>query len=227
MGTTHQTFSAPGSIMRFLRMAEHLTQKELESKTGVATNLISRMERGMFGKLAYARAVADVFGVNVDMLVKNDFATLAATRTKPIEVSKQRSEDYRERQIKRSIIGGVGEDYIVRQEQKRLAGTGYDNLVNGNYAEDRTAGFDVLSFSEYGVPRYIEVKSTILNNTKDGFDISSNELEFAKFCAREGLDYQLIHVFNMRKQEADWKLVSYTAQELLALPIRDVTYHIG
>lgn len=96
-------------------------------------------------------------------------------------------------------------------------GTGFEHLIAGDYALDESSGFDIFSFTEAGSPLYIEVKSSIGNEQQ--FFISTNELEFIKFCAEHKLPYQLIRVRNVF-EKSKRTFTIYTAEEVLQMSMK-------
>lgn len=226
MRKKHDPHPKPGSLLRFLRLSEGLTMKQLSKFTKVSINNICHMERGLYGPFPRAKAVADYFEITVDALVRDDYTALAQSRMTPVTVSAVHRTRERSAQIKRMETGDKGEAYVLKMEYKRLSGTRFENLVNGNYSDDFSAGFDIMSFSENGVPIYIEVKSTLNPDGAEPFFMTAGERRFAEHCLRNGLDYRLYRVYNLARKPADWKYEVYTAEEILGFQFEVEDYRV-
>lgn len=72
-------------------------------------------------------------------------------------------------------------------ERAMLTGTRYANAVNPRFADPKESGIDVLSFMGAGIPRYIEVKTTLYTNPDTPYDYSESAL-----CARRPFPYMLV-----------------------------------
>jgi hypothetical protein len=81
-------------------------------------------------------------------------------------------------QERRKEIGRQGEEYIVEYERRNLAKAGYSELaanVKRISVEDIGAGYDVVSFTNNGEEKRIEVKTTI--GSGYSFEITTNEIQ--------------------------------------------------
>lgn len=218
----------PHNMTHFLRLADHLTLEELHDRTGVSTNMLSRMERGQYGSISTTKRVADAFRVSMNTLARNDYLALAKERPEPILVSDRHRRQYRSQQAVKNEVGDAGEAYVLKLERARLANTPFAALVNGNYSEDFRAGFDIASFTENGEPLSIEVKSSLDASPEPDFYITAGELRFAIQASRNGWNYRLIYVYGMRsKNREKWNCRSFTADEVLALPLQVATFRVG
>lgn len=218
----------PHNMTHFLRLADHLTLEELHDRTGVSTNMLSRMERGQYGSISTTKRVADAFRVSMNTLARNDYLALAKERPEPILVSDRHRRQYRSQQAVKNEVGDAGEAYVLKLERARLANTPFAALVNGNYSEDFRAGFDIASFTENGEPLSIEVKSSLDASPEPDFYITAGELRFAIQAARNGWNYRLIYVYGMRARNREkWNCRSFTADEVLALPLQVATFRVG
>jgi|SRR5450755_642338 Domain of unknown function (DUF3883) len=105
--------------------------------------------------------------------------------------------DYGALQEENQRRGALGEQLVVIFERQRLTQSGHPDLadqVRWAARDDGDGlGYDVLSFSEDGRERHIEVKSTALG-AQTPFYISSAELEFAR-C--HPLSFALYRVYDV------------------------------
>jgi len=106
--------------------------------------------------------------------------------------------NYEERQQINSQRGNKGEEIVLEYERKRLKEQFVDSSIIDKVRrvslESDDYGYDILSFSSDGKPRYIEVKSTSKEPGNFTFFYSANELSTAK---RLGNEYTIIAVFNV------------------------------
>ena len=203
----------PLTVARYLRHFRGLTMMELADKLRLPYPTVFSLEHGQGTNLNSLRRVAEYYRVSLDCLARNDMAAAATQLTCPAIRSNRTKKILREKQKRRDAIGDHGERIVIERERKRLAGTPYELAVNGNVSEDLSA-FDVLSFSEDGIPIYIEVKTTVLGKDDDFF-ISRNELEFARTCKERGLLYQLHRVYALDEVSGSCSVAVLTADELL------------
>ena len=116
--------------------------------------------------------------------------------------SKEQFEiDYAQLEALRKRIGDIGERYVFEREKARLAkaNSKFADFVDATPAKDHQNGYDILSYTEDGVPIYIEVKST-LGDLYTPFYITSNEKETAKRIRKDGGIYQVHRVYNIGKE---------------------------
>lgn len=116
--------------------------------------------------------------------------------------SKEQFEiDYEQLEALRKRIGDIGEQYVFEREKIRLtkANSKFADAVDRTPAKDHRNGYDILSYTEEGVPIYIEVKST-LGDLHTPFYITSNEKETAERIRKEGGIYQVHRVYNIGKK---------------------------
>lgn len=109
--------------------------------------------------------------------------------------------DYAQLEALRKKIGDIGERYVFEREKARLqkANSKYADSVDATPAKDPQNGYDILSYTEDGVPIYIEVKST-LGDLYTPFYITANEKETAEHIRKEGGIYQVHRVYNIGKE---------------------------
>lgn len=109
--------------------------------------------------------------------------------------------DYVQLEALRKRIGDIGEQYVFEREKARLqkANSKYADSVDATPAKDPQNGYDILSYTEDGVPIHIEVKST-LGDLYTPFYITANEKETAERIKKEGGIYQVHRVYNVGKE---------------------------
>lgn len=100
---------------------------------------------------------------------------------------------YRSVNARRELVGEMGEQRALEQELEMLKGTGFENAVNQNYADDEGAHFDLLSFTKDGTPKICEVKATSLRGGS-GFYMTAAELNMTRFCRDDGILYEVHYI---------------------------------
>lgn len=216
----------PGSLLRMLRLNRGMTLQELAKEIGIGTNTLCTFERGEFGHLGSAQTLARYFGVTLNELVTDDYASLGAHTVIPAPTFNRNRTRIRKSQEQCNDTGDRGEEYVVALERKRLAGTVFSNLVSGNPSDDLSIGFDVFSFED-GSPMYIEVKSTLSNDPKEAFSMSAGEYEFAKTCAQTGRNFKLYRVSGMRKKQDRWHVDTYSAEDIIGMKAEVESYRMS
>ena len=88
-----------------------------------------------------------------------------------------------ERDMKNRALGEAGEQFVVNHEKRFLTMIGRKDLADDVrwIAKDEGdgAGYDILSFSDRGVPKYVEVKTTV-GGSRTPFFLSRNEFAFSR-----------------------------------------------
>ena len=129
----------------------------------------------------------------------------------------RRKPDYAERDAKNRKIGLSGELLVIQHEKTRLSRLGRSDLaeliVHVSEIEGDGAGYDIRSFKDDGSPLFIEVKST-RGGAETSFFISAAELEFSE---RHPNDYELIRVFNLQDEGAEFYRLAGKLRERLRL----------
>lgn len=91
-------------------------------------------------------------------------------------------------------LGRAGEQWVLAYEQARLNEVGRPDLFTRvDWVSDRLGdgtGFDIQSYEESDVPRYIEVKTTNAGHAS-AFVVSRNELEFSREAGEQFFLYRL------------------------------------
>lgn len=103
--------------------------------------------------------------------------------------------DFDEVNKHRARIGSIGEQVVLRHEKAALLARGRTDLavkVHQLSLEDTYAGYDIVSYDEYGNEKKIEVKATFQKQGNNfSFNISKNE----KAVAESVEDYYIYLVF--------------------------------
>ena len=189
-----------------------LTQQQLADACGLKVIDVGKLERKEYGiQLSKLRTLAAHLRVPLDAIIHDrlDLA-LASLHTAPVldHASKRK---LRSRQLKRLDNGLRGEELVLAEERRKLAGTPYENAVDPHYALDPSFGFDLLSFTPDGQRLYIEVKTT--SDKKNApFFMSASEKAFMEFCHATGRNYELHRLFDI---DGKPRRVIYTAKDLL------------
>ena len=186
----------PITVARYLRNFNGLSMETAANKLGISYLTLFNLEHGGKTRLDSLRKLADFYHVTLDCLARNDFGAAAAQLYSPTIRNGRVKALLREKQQRYDEIGDRGERLVVEHERTRLSNTPFALAVNGNVAEDLTAGFDVLSFDEFGKPIYIEAKTTI-DGADTPFYMSRRELEFARTCYENEDNYQLHRLYNL------------------------------
>lgn len=182
------------NLMHDLRRREDLSQQELAKATHLTANDISRCERhGRVGMNKYI-TLADYFHVSVDALVMDECSAVFAMLTAPVKPTHRNSLRMERISARRYELGRLGEEWVFRQEIRKLAGTPYANAVNPNYANEPSAGFDIRSYDMDGEPILIEVKTT-RGDAEERFVMTEAECRKAGECLKEGIRYEIHRVF--------------------------------
>ena len=95
------------------------------------------------------------------------------------------------------VIGLRGEELVVIYEKNQLKSLGLEGLskqVKWVSRQSDDYGYDVLSFDEFGLEKYIEVKTTTIDNDQRPFDISANEVNTSN---QYGDQYWIYRVYNV------------------------------
>ena len=209
------------NIITFLRMHYGLTQQQFADACGLKVIDVGKLERKEYGiQLSKLRTLAAHLHVSLDAIIHDrlDLA-LESLHTAPVidHASKLKLQNT---QLKRLDNGLRGEELVLAEERRKLAGTPYDNAVDPHYALDPSFGFDLLSFTPDGKPLYIEVKSTA-EKTDTPFYMSAGEKAFMEFCHETGRNYEVHRVFDI---DGKPKRVIYTLKDLLYFRYTPHTY---
>ncbi len=203
------------SALRYLRLAEGISQEDLAVEVGLPLDSVVAFEEGCrWMPLCDMVQLSDYFAVGCSVLLNDNMKEAAASIGRPIvRDTLQQQERCRTRQEYRDQIGTAGEEWVTQMERERLDGTPYANAVNPNYANDPDSHFDILSFTESGECVFIEVKSTG-GGEEMPFFITDAEFHFLRKCADEGKRYELHRVTHVTNPAMRKRFV-YTAKDLI------------
>ena len=215
--------SSPVSLLRYLRVYLGLTQQKLGDFCGLSPNDVSRFERGFRGiGIGRVLRLADYLGITVDDLAYDRFANALKTlRPRPKRNEAAQKKQKQVRKVK-DQLGRDGEAYVAQLEREKLNGTVYANGVNEAFADDFTAGFDIMSFTPDGQQLFIEVKTTG-GEADEPFYLTANEKAFMELCARNRYRYELHRVFRFNGKASR---VIYTAEEMMGFHYDPCVYMV-
>lgn len=112
-------------------------------------------------------------------------------------------------QIKKNI-GDFGEQLVLEYERKLLAKHPdiAKRIEHTAAIKGDGCGYDIKSYTETGLPKYIEVKSTKQNKPADFF-ISSREKEVADEMYRNGKNYYIYRVYKINLKNRTGELIIF------------------
>jgi Domain of unknown function (DUF3883) len=103
-------------------------------------------------------------------------------------------------------LGKAGESFVVKHEKRFLHLIGRQDLAKDvrwiAEEEGDGAGYDILSFTDRGDTKHIEVKTTV-GGSRTPFFVSRNEYEFCKHAQDS---YSLVRLFDFRKNVRGFEL---------------------
>lgn len=203
----------PENVLYYMRSRLGLTQKQIAKATGLTEQDISRIENGADNPFIETFILlARYFNIPIDAFVHNNLKIALSSFTKPPKILHNNSKRIKARRDKCDEIGHKGERWVYKEEYKKLKGTGHENGINPNFADNDESNFDILSFDLDGRAIIIEVKATI-GDEWDPFYISANELNIAKQCIKDGINYEIHRVYCIDDSKRRGKTI-ITAKEL-------------
>jgi hypothetical protein len=116
---------------------------------------------------------------------------------------------------RRTELGRLGEDYVIRYETNRLlefAELDADRIVHLSDEQGDGAGFDVISLNEDGTERFIEVKTT-KGSLDTPFYMTENERAYFELHKNEG-DLFIYRVYNFDEINKTGKIEVIPADKL-------------
>lgn len=129
-----------------------------------------------------------------------------------------RKFDPAKRDARNRLLGREGEERIFLSEIARLTASGKKNLASKvrwiSETDGDGAGFDILSFSESGQERLLEVKTTT-GHQKTPFYISENERSLS--VERPG-EFRLVRLYDFRKTPKAFKLAPPLENSIVLRP---------
>lgn len=117
-----------------------------------------------------------------------------------------RKFDYAERDLQNRSLGTAGEEFVLNFEKQQLNLAGRADLSNNvrwiSKEEGDGAGYDILSYTDRGDKKFIEVKTTI-GKSRTPFFVSRNE---HMFCKQAGDDFRLVRLYDFRREVRGFEL---------------------
>ena len=111
-----------------------------------------------------------------------------------------------ERDMKNRALGEAGEKFVLEYEKRFLNLIGRRDLADGvrwvSKLEGDGAGYDILSFSDKGDQKFVEVKTTV-GGSRTPFFVSRNE---RSFCDRNHQSFSLVRLYDFRKDVRGFEL---------------------
>lgn len=214
-----------GNIYNILRVTEGLSMAELARYLHSTPNRICRLEQGKNVMFMVTKSYAELFGVSMDDLVRNNIAAVATAKS--IGLPAACENKHKVRMLARVDIGDIGEELAARIERELLSGTGYENCVSTKPAKNRRNGYDVISATADGQPKYIEVKTTTSADPNEPFFMTDAEYRKMKELMDAGAVYCLYRIYAFDQNTMEYKSTVYTPQKVLNMfePIPD-TYRM-
>ncbi len=203
------------NIFYMLRVMNGLSMRELARYLHSNPNRICRMERGKSVKLKIIRAFSELFCVPVDDLLRNNIAAVGTAKN--IGLSSNGGNKQKRRMLAQVENGELGEEITAGIERKKLAGTGYETCVSTKPAKNRRNGYDVISATEDGQSKYIEVKTTTSPDPNEPFHMTSAEYRKMKEFMDAGNRYELHRIFGFDRDTMKYKIIIYTPQQVIDL----------
>lgn len=124
--------------------------------------------------------------------------------------------DWNELNHRRTELGRLGEEFVIRYETNAVLSFAPDDLeriVHLSEEQGDGAGFDIVSLNIDGSDKFIEVKTTA-SGEKTPFYMTENERAFFEINKNEG-NLFVYRVFDFDKSTREGKIKIITAQELL------------
>ena len=210
-------FDCACGVLRYLRTLHGLTQEELAKECGLPVTTISNIERGYTNaQIATIVRLAEWFGLWEDAIVYNDFSLIVPALDrldKPHHQTSHRLASYRlhRGKVDESVLRG--EQFVEELEKRKLSGSPYAKAVTARFADDESAGFQILSFRPEGTPLYVMVV-TSPPGERTKFEISQTKLAFAKYCAETQKEFRLYWIYDFI-DSADPRYLTFNAETLL------------
>ena len=111
-----------------------------------------------------------------------------------------------ERDMKNRVLGEAGEKFVLEHEKRFLNLIGRRDLADGvrwvSKLEGDGAGYDILSFTDKGDQKFVEVKTTV-GGSRTPFFVSRNEYSF---CERNHQSFRLVRLYDFRKDVKGFEL---------------------
>lgn len=131
--------------------------------------------------------------------------------------------DFLKQQKENQRIGDLGEKYVLLYEQERTQKWSVKKTVEHvSKSRGDGLGYDILSFNEKGLPKYIEVKTTKYGLSTQFF-ITGNELERSK---KDQSSYFLYRLYNFDEEKLTADLFIHCG-DLTEYCINPTTYKVN
>lgn len=203
------------NIYNVLRTMNGLSMTELAQYLHTTANRICRLEQGLGVRFIVIQSYSELFGVPVDALIQNNLAAVAAAKS--LRIHSARGNKHKTKALAHIDIGELGEEIVAGVERELLSGTGFETCVSTKPSRNPRNGYDVISATEDGQPKYIEVKTTTSTNPDEPFYMSDAEYRKMKDFLLTGAAYELYRVYALNAETMDYRYVVYTPQEVLDL----------
>lgn len=179
-------------------------QKERDSKLNLNQIKICYEYLAENGPVALTIPFAENF--TWDKLIKNTDSYIKDNEQKYIELFElvwgdtlttaflpRTNVNYEERNRKAKILGGIGEDIILKSERERILKGKFKNKFNEVIKVKDSYGFDIRSFDDEGYEIFIEVKTTS-KGINEPFYMTKNEKIVSENNASK---YYIYRVFDL------------------------------
>ena len=130
--------------------------------------------------------------------------------------------DYIKKNSNDKSLGNAGEDLVINYEKNYLINKGLNKLADKVCKRKDGEGYDILSFDENSLEKYIEVKTT-KGDEFTPFIITLNEKLFSEQNIGKYCLYRLYN-FNEENNTSDFYEISYLDTELMLQPIEYRAY---
>ena len=177
-------------VVTILRHYLGLSQAELAERSGVSYADVNEIEnKPNNGLIEKYRKLAECLKVPVHTIVMNDVLSVPETFFQ----QKSKSKYSNPPKTKNSRLGRLGEEWVFRQEQERLAQINpvLARLVVPKFKIRGSRGYDIVSFKEDGTPFYIEVKTGEVGNNSP--QLTGCEYQTANKLTNLGYEYWIYH----------------------------------
>ena len=118
------------------------------------------------------------------------------------------------RDANNKLLGNAGEEFVFNHEKRFLSFIGRKDLsdnVRWVAKEDGDgSGYDILSFTDKGEKKFLEVKTTV-GGIRTPFFVSRNEYSF---CKENADHFSLIRLFNFRRGMRGFELLGHLDQHV-------------
>lgn len=212
----YEVFADPINLARYMRLHLGLTQQQVAQQAGISIQDIVRIERGQknLEKRKY-RFLADYYHLPADAIFNDEVGTALPMLTQRPNSARKRFSRLSRRLQRQDELERAGEAYVAEQERLKLQGTPYAIGVNEAYADDPFSGYDIFSFTQSGEPIFITVKTT-QGGAGEPFSLTERELDVARYCCANSLNYELRLVYHMNSKRYAPSQIVYNAGQVLS-----------